>query len=253
MRSAWALSLALVPTATSPSSADRRAATGRQTTPARRANAREVSSQRVAVMVLDPEGHGTRLAEAVAAELARKGIDAVAVAPPAELTPEQEDEAARVAGAERIVALEVRTELNERDYTARNEDVLRPGTPEHPYDPNVRVGPFLMGPVMAPIVPPDASQEEQVTLLPQLPYAAISPDVDTRVAVRSQAHVTARRVGEARPTVDTVIDQGAMTSYREDLQPRGSVDREVAIARMWKGLFQEIAQRTAKLIPLVAS
>jgi hypothetical protein len=214
------------------------------------AKGRAASSARVAVMAHDPRGSGTTLARGVAERLRARGVDAVAVAAPLEQVPKQEDVAARQAGASRLVVLDLRTQTDRKAFPGPNPNGLRPGTPEHPYDPNFAAGPMLIGPTMAPAGKPegawgDPSEENELYVyVPQLPYGAGERPTQQRVIVQTETHLVARAVGASKPEIDETLSIGGMTSWRVDLA-RGSNEREEKMQYLWNQVLGEVADRSA--------
>lgn len=211
------------------------------------------AAARVAVMAHDPRGSGTYLARQVAERLRGRGVDAVAVAAPMEQQPKQEDVAARRAGASRLVVLDLRTQTEGKPFPGPNPNGLRPGTPEHPYDPNFAAGPMLIGPTMAPAGRPEGSwgdpsdENALYVFVPQLPYGAGVRPTQQRVAVQTETHVVERAVGAPQPEVDETVTMGAMTSWRSDLAA-GSEEREQKTEHMWAALLGQVADRSASLV-----
>jgi hypothetical protein len=202
-------------------------------------------------MAHDPRGSGTTLARGVAERLRARGVDAVAVAAPLDQVPTQEDVAARRAGASRLVVLDLRTKTDRKAFPGPNPNGLRPGTPEHPYDPNFAAGPMLIGPTMAPAGKPegawgDPSEENYLYVyVPQLPYGAGERPTQQRVIVQTETHLVARAVGASKPDIDETLAVGAMTSWRVDLARKGSDEREQKMQFMWNALLGEVADRSA--------
>jgi hypothetical protein len=205
-------------------------------------------------MAHDPLGRGDLLARGVAERLRARGVDAVAVPAPIEQKPDRENAVALRAGASRLIVLDLRTQADRKIYKSRNTDVLRPGTPEHPYNPNIAAGPMLIGPTMAPIGTPGGAwgwpsdEETLYVFVPQLPYGAVEPPTEQRVAVRTQTHIVERKIGALQVDVDQTVDMGAMTSWRKDLVSPASQVREQKTQHMWNALLGEIADRSATLV-----
>ena len=213
-------------------------------------SARVKASTRVAVMAHDPRGSGTALARGVAERLRARGVDAVAVAAPVDQVPKQEDVAARRAGASRVVVLDLRTQTDRKAFPGPNPNGLRPGTPEHPYDPNFAAGPMLIGPTMAPAGKPEgawgdpSTENELYVYVPQLPYGAGERPTQERVIVQTETHLVARAVGVSKPDVDETLSIGGMTSWRVDLARKGGDEREEKMQFLWNQVLGEVADRS---------
>jgi len=216
-------------------------------------SAKVAASTRVAVMAHDPLGRGHLLARGVAERLRARGVDAVPVEAPFEQSPSREDVAARGVGASRLVVLDLRTQSNRKAFLSPNPNGLRPGTPEHPYDPNIAIGPFMVGHTMAPAGTPqgsfDAFSEEDALYVrvPQLPYAAGQRPTEQRVMVQTETHLVARAVGSSQAEVDETLSIGAQTSWRKDLTG-GTEVGEQKTHHMWNLVLGQIADRSVALV-----
>jgi hypothetical protein len=90
--------------------------------------------------------------------------------------------------------------------------------------------------------------QELYVFVPQLPYAAVEPSTQQRIAVQTETHLVARSLGAAKPDVEQTLAFGAMIGWRADLAPPGSDVREQKSESLWNALLGQIADHTARVV-----
>jgi hypothetical protein len=202
---------------------------------------------RVAVMAREPGGRGQRLARAVAERLRARGVDARAVAAPLAFSPNEEDAAARRAGATRVLALDLLV------WESRQSHPAAPGPPQGAKRPELRVWNLAVSTVvqanephneLGPPGPTGAASEAQsLDQAPTLPPTSNGHPEAVVEELRGHAQLQLRRVDAERADVYANLGAGAMTTWRTDLDGGRRLEHR---DQVWEALMGELADQAVE-------